>query len=211
MNEIVIGVGVALAVLGNNNASLIGVAISASLLPPAVNCGMSMAFALIMSISLHKPDNFHSGDFVLLAGLSLALTLVNICAIFLSALGMFRLKEVVPVVNKVAFWKEDVKLYRGLNKQQKRLMTNRLTQRDRKTDELNRMVSRRDTAPGHRVMSSLTEPSFSGRTASTEDSSHIPQQDRGKWNKTNERKSGVSCSGSQDNLNTGLQRSDCLQ
>lgn len=34
------GMGVALSVLGNNTSSLVGVAISASLLPPLVNAGM---------------------------------------------------------------------------------------------------------------------------------------------------------------------------
>jgi hypothetical protein len=120
---ITIGIGVALSVLGNNNSSLIGVAISASLLPPAVNCGMALAFALVLSLaggggggasSDHTPQ-----DFLALGGLSLALTVINIGAIFLAALGMFRLKEVAPVVNKVAFWNEDVKICRGLNKQQK--------------------------------------------------------------------------------------------
>ncbi|KNC70436.1 hypothetical protein SARC_17038, partial [Sphaeroforma arctica JP610] len=34
------GAGVALSILGNNTPSLVGVAISASLLPPAVNAGL---------------------------------------------------------------------------------------------------------------------------------------------------------------------------
>ena len=37
------GVGVALGLLGNNTSSLVGVAISASILPPSVNCGMLLA------------------------------------------------------------------------------------------------------------------------------------------------------------------------
>merc|ERR1719410_2654549 len=40
------GAGVALSVLGGNAGSLVGVAISASLLPPAVNCGLLWAVAL---------------------------------------------------------------------------------------------------------------------------------------------------------------------
>ena len=39
--------GVALSILGNNTSSLVGVAISASLLPPAVNCGMLLTFAAL--------------------------------------------------------------------------------------------------------------------------------------------------------------------
>ena len=41
------GLGVALSVLGSNQSSLVGVAISASLLPPAVNCGVFWAFAAL--------------------------------------------------------------------------------------------------------------------------------------------------------------------
>ena len=41
------GIGVALSVLGNNTGSLIGVAISASLLPPAVNWGLMWGYAIV--------------------------------------------------------------------------------------------------------------------------------------------------------------------
>lgn len=36
------GVGAALSISGSNMAGVVGVAISASLLPPAVNCGLLM-------------------------------------------------------------------------------------------------------------------------------------------------------------------------
>lgn len=93
---------------------------------------MALAFAIFLSLSAFLAPNSAisrnntAGDFLTLAGLSLALTAINIVAIFLAALGMFRLKEVAPVVNKVAFWNEDVKLCRGLNKQQKRGVGRRL-------------------------------------------------------------------------------------
>ena len=41
------GIGVGLSLLGDNQASLVGVAISASLLPPAVNAGMLWALACL--------------------------------------------------------------------------------------------------------------------------------------------------------------------
>ena len=44
------GAGVALSVLGGNVGSLVGVAISASLLPPAVNAGLFWALALVSTI-----------------------------------------------------------------------------------------------------------------------------------------------------------------
>ena len=44
---VVSGIGVALSILSNNANSLVGVAISASLLPPAVNCGMLWGIAAL--------------------------------------------------------------------------------------------------------------------------------------------------------------------
>ena len=45
------GAGVALSVLGGNAGSLVGVAISASLLPPAVNCGIFWAASIVIAMS----------------------------------------------------------------------------------------------------------------------------------------------------------------
>merc|ERR1712121_356886 len=50
------GVGVAISVLGGNSGSMVGVAISASLLPPAVNTGLYWAMALMSSAF---NDSFH--------------------------------------------------------------------------------------------------------------------------------------------------------
>ena len=47
------GAGVALSVLGGNAGSLVGVAISASLLPPAVNCGLCWAVSVYHLILSH--------------------------------------------------------------------------------------------------------------------------------------------------------------
>ena len=44
------GAGVALSVLGGNAGSLVGVAISASLLPPAVNCGMFWSLSIVIAL-----------------------------------------------------------------------------------------------------------------------------------------------------------------
>lgn len=62
------GAGVALSILGGNAGSLVGVAISASLLPPAVNCVSyykELDYCLIsmntcMEISLKTGVNFSS-------------------------------------------------------------------------------------------------------------------------------------------------------
>lgn len=115
------GAGVALSVLGNNTSSLVGVAISASLLPPAVNCGMSLAYALIGFQYDRNPaddnDWFASPQsYADMGGVSLALTLVNIGAIYMSGLIMFKLKEVAPLQNKTAFWQKDIQISRRINK-----------------------------------------------------------------------------------------------
>ena len=51
------GVAVALGVLGGNFGSLVGVAISASLLPPAVNAGILWFSALFIHLNLGPQDN----------------------------------------------------------------------------------------------------------------------------------------------------------
>ena len=68
------GVGVALSVLGNNTSSLVGVAISASLLPPAVNTGMCIAYYFI---SLDDPE-LSTEELGEIGGISFLLTLINI-------------------------------------------------------------------------------------------------------------------------------------
>ena len=54
---IVSGIGVALSVVGDYASAVIGVAISASLLPPAVNTGMMFAFAIYLG-----NDNDHKAN-----------------------------------------------------------------------------------------------------------------------------------------------------
>lgn len=158
--------------LGNNNASLIGVAISASLLPPAVNCGMTLAFALVSSLPItsnslinNDEETFSSKDYLLLGALSLTLTLINVCAIFVSALGMFRLKEVAPVVNKVAFWNEDVKLCRGLNKQQKKVLQKEKKKFDARNN--NKPAAHYALSGSFMPFSSMLSSSLSGTNATT--------------------------------------------
>ena len=47
------GVGVAIAITGNISPALVGVAISAALLPPIVNSGMNFAYGIV-SIWIRK-------------------------------------------------------------------------------------------------------------------------------------------------------------
>lgn len=83
------GLGVALSITGANTSGLVGVAISASLLPPAVNAGLCWGLAAAVS-SVDRWEVFRIG------GYSLLLTLVNIFAIIITAYGGFRFKEILP-------------------------------------------------------------------------------------------------------------------
>ncbi|CAJ1965711.1 unnamed protein product [Cylindrotheca closterium] len=107
------GMGVALSILGNNTASLVGVAISASLLPPAVNAGICWAFAILISAGA-VDDN--GEDFVTIGAISFVLTLVNILCIWVFGIVMFTIKEVTPSVKKSAFWARDIKVARATQK-----------------------------------------------------------------------------------------------
>lgn len=133
------GAGVALSVLGGNAGSLVGVAISASLLPPAVNCGLFWAMALISIITdreyligyVHDTDplaanstlplytSSYSDDLaveaVILGLVSFSLTLVNILCIIVTGVLILKVKEVTPdkiPQNFSSFWKNDVKIHR---------------------------------------------------------------------------------------------------
>lgn len=118
------GAGVALSVLGGNAGSLVGVAISASLLPPAVNCGIFWALSLVLLMTGSGPDShamFHgfgqeldletnttkslyqprySNDLSMesfyLGLISLALTIINIICIIITGVLILKLKEVTP-------------------------------------------------------------------------------------------------------------------
>ncbi|XP_015791874.1 uncharacterized protein LOC107368544 isoform X2 [Tetranychus urticae] len=139
------GAAVAVSLLSGNQASLVGVAISASLLPPCVNAGLLWAFSTIKAIkslsedwinvnnvTFTKPSlvldpsyevsystNFSYECFWLGLG-SLGLASVNVACILLMSWILLKIKEVSPVDEKSSptsrFWKEDVKIVREYNK-----------------------------------------------------------------------------------------------
>ena len=103
------GLGVAVSLLDEQTNSLVGVAISASLLPPAVNCGtiwVAHTFVLSNWIEEHQTDDdqtedstsrfppFNQGDFLKGGAVSLFLTVANIVLIIIASMVMFRMKEV---------------------------------------------------------------------------------------------------------------------
>lgn len=108
------GVGVALSVLGNNTSSLVGVAISASLLPPAVNCGMCYAYALIGPY-LHG-DSVDPVQYFNIGSVSFLLTILNILCVYIAASLMYKVKEVVPLPSKTRFWAHDVAVARNFSR-----------------------------------------------------------------------------------------------
>jgi len=99
------GLGVALSVLDDSTSSLVGVAISASLLPPAVNCGMLWIVALGVYTGVLEKASFYDFDYFQMGGISLGLTVANVVAVWIGAAAMFRMKEVLPIRKRI-FWED---------------------------------------------------------------------------------------------------------
>ncbi|XP_063382398.1 uncharacterized protein LOC134668855 isoform X1 [Cydia fagiglandana] len=109
------GAGVAVAVLGEYTSSLVGVAISLSLLPPAVNAGLLWAMALVHLIFADDQTftgvvtTFYYSDdppteLAILGSVSLCLTLVNIACICLAGVAVYKIKEVCPLDGRDILW-----------------------------------------------------------------------------------------------------------
>jgi len=110
------GLGVALSVLDDQTSSLVGVAVSASLLPPAVNAGLCWLCSFVLQSERAETeygDYLRDQEFARMGGMSLALTVVNIVLVALSSAFMFRIKEILPV-KKNPFW-NDLKTARKIN------------------------------------------------------------------------------------------------
>ena len=122
------GLGVALSILDDQTSSLVGVAISASLLPPAVNCGMLFVVAGLKGQNFSdfnmdfQPRNQELFDYLMgvaddyfpsfsqMGFISLMLTVINVIMVACGSALMFRVKEVLPIKKKV-FW-DDLKFAR---------------------------------------------------------------------------------------------------
>jgi uncharacterized hydrophobic protein (TIGR00271 family) len=106
------GLGVAVALLDEHFSSLVGVAISASLLPPAVNAGI-MWVAYAFYDDTHSPDEpsdtgmpyYDANQFRTGGAISLSLTLANIILVAIAAAIIFRIKETFPMRKKL-FWSD---------------------------------------------------------------------------------------------------------
>jgi uncharacterized hydrophobic protein (TIGR00271 family) len=115
------GLGVAVSLLDDQTNSLVGVAISASLLPPAVNAGIlwvAYAFVrggvLVSALDTYNIEEEEYGhkDYRQMGLYSLFVTLANILLIWISGMLMFRMKEVLPIKKKI-FW-EDITIARKI-------------------------------------------------------------------------------------------------
>ncbi|XP_059620692.1 uncharacterized protein LOC132264481 [Phlebotomus argentipes] len=124
------GAAVAIGILGENMGSLAGVAISASLLPPAVNSGLMWALACLYKIyeadgerynSIIKTNyysNHQSIEVAIMGSISMCVTITNVISVYLMGVIFLRIKEVAPIAtqNYRNFWKHDVKIARDYNK-----------------------------------------------------------------------------------------------
>lgn len=90
------GVGVALSLTSSSVSSLIGVAISASLLPPAVNAGMCFNYGIFGPL-VHGADAVNRYQMFAIAGVSFSLTMVNIACLNIFAMLWFKIKRIVPM------------------------------------------------------------------------------------------------------------------
>ncbi|CAD6999822.1 unnamed protein product [Ceratitis capitata] len=124
------GAAAAVAILGGNIGSLVGVAISASLLPPAINAGVLWALALIYKlfekddsrfnivVKSHTFSNNQAAELLFLGVISMLVTISNIICVYIMGVLVLKIKEIAPVIsrNHREFWKHDIKIARGLPK-----------------------------------------------------------------------------------------------
>lgn len=96
------GVGVGIAITRGEISGLVGVAIAASLMPPCVNAGMNLIYAVIgpvffldINILLHLQ----------IALISFALTIINILLINVFAILAFLLRRISPIKSKSRVWR----------------------------------------------------------------------------------------------------------
>lgn len=123
------GAAVAISILGENIGSLVGVAISASLLPPAVNSGLLWALAVMFMMHREDADKYNTVidsskwsdhqavELFVLGSISMAVTISNVICVYAAGTVFLKIKEVAPIVSREQrqFWKHDVKVARDYN------------------------------------------------------------------------------------------------
>ena len=101
------GIGVAVSITAGAINSLVGVAISASLLPPAVNAGMCINYGIFGPL-IHGTEEVNRGDMFYNGGISFSLTCVNIACIIVACNITFWIKAVAPIDDSCDYY-HDVK------------------------------------------------------------------------------------------------------
>jgi hypothetical protein len=93
------GVGVALAMLTRNNIALVGVGMSAAIGPPAVNCGVLIAYAITGNQWRENAFNqgVDTGNIAQAAFASFCLTSEFIGIMYLFGILTFKMKDVTPM------------------------------------------------------------------------------------------------------------------
>mmetsp|Transcript_850 Transcript_850/g.1993 ORF Transcript_850/g.1993 Transcript_850/m.1993 type:complete len:414 (-) Transcript_850:368-1609(-) len=86
------GAGVTIALTGGISSTLIGVAISAALLPPVVNSGMNLSYGILKRFAFN--NELDGNQAMIISGYSFALFLLNVLLIFCVAMVFFRLKGI---------------------------------------------------------------------------------------------------------------------
>lgn len=96
------GAGVALAVTAGTINPLVGVAIAASVLPPVVNSGI----CLVLGIARLDNDRDQANKLLRVSGVSMVLWFINVVAIYVVALIVFKMKSISKTTEKSNEWKE---------------------------------------------------------------------------------------------------------
>jgi uncharacterized hydrophobic protein (TIGR00341 family) len=97
------GIGVGIAITRGEISGLVGVAIAASLMPPCVNAGMNLTYALIgPAFFVDVSVLFH----LQIGLISFALTIINIVIINSFAILAFILRRLSPIKSKSRVWRD---------------------------------------------------------------------------------------------------------
>merc|ERR1712228_344597 len=149
------GVGVALGVSSDQVSALIGVAISAALLPPIVNSGLCLASALIFYIDTDYDMSIASKWFEI-GYISMLLFIINWVLILIFGLATFRMKKLHQSTDRHKMIKEEA-LNRFIDKKEKaELNGDDGIHNKKKEDEAKTQLL--STTNGHTNYSSQTQP-----------------------------------------------------
>jgi len=83
------GAAAAVSECNANISSIVGIAIAASILPPAVNCGMCLSYGLVGPLILQNPEDAQSATFFEISWGSFVLLMVNVFFIYTTAAMVF--------------------------------------------------------------------------------------------------------------------------